>query len=309
MKIAFLGTPDFAIPSLTMLYQRGHTLHIFTQPDRPAGRHGEVTPPPTKAFAVKNGLPVSQFERIRNPEGVAALRSFAPDLMITAAFGQLLSPENLAIAPYGCINVHGSLLPKYRGAAPIQWAMINGETITGVTTMMTNAGMDTGDILLSDAVAIQPDETAGELFIRLSRLGAETLARTLDALENGTLRRTPQDEAKATRCSMLKKEDGKLDFSQTALQLHNRVRGTNPWPGAYALLAGEPIKIWKTTMPMRTDFTEHAPGVCLTPDDRRLFVQCADDPIEILELQSPGGRRQDAASFLRGHNLHRKRFA
>lgn len=308
MRIAFLGTPDFAIPSLSMLYHEGYDLHVFTQPDRPVGRHGTLAPPPTKAFAVSHGIPVSQFERIRNPEGVAALRAFCPDLMVTAAFGQMLSPENLSIPTYGCFNVHGSLLPKYRGAAPIQWAIIHGETITGITTMLTNEGMDTGDILLSDAVAILPDETAGELFNRLSVLGAQTLKRTIDSFAAGTLRRTPQDESKASKCRMLKKEDGKLDFSQTAQQLHNRVRGTNPWPGAYAMLNDEPIKIWKTTLPVRTDFDERPAGCCILPNNRRILVQCGDEPIEILELQAPGGKRQDAESYLRGHDLTGKQF-
>ena len=168
MRIAFLGTPEFALPSLDMLQKSGHTLAVFTQPDRPVGRHATLTPPPTKAYALSHGIPVYQFEKIRLPEGVAALSAFEPDLMVTAAFGQLLSAENLAIAKYGCINVHGSLLPKYRGAAPIQWAIIDGETETGITTMMTAIGMDTGDILLVDRLTIDPDETAGELIERMA---------------------------------------------------------------------------------------------------------------------------------------------
>ena len=183
MKIAFLGTPDFAIPSLDMLFCEGHSLAVFTQPDRPVGRHAVLTPPPTKAYAQERGIPVFQFEKIRLPDGVQALREFAPDLMVTAAFGQILSAENLSIPKFGCINVHGSLLPKYRGAAPIQWAIINGESETGITTMMTDIGMDTGDILLVDRIAIDPDETAGELFERMAILGAETLRQTIAALE------------------------------------------------------------------------------------------------------------------------------
>ena len=203
MKIAFLGTPTFALPSLQMLLEQGHALHVFTQPDRPVGRHKTLTPPPVKAFATEHQIPVSQFERIRSAEGLAALSAFAPDLMVTAAFGQLLSAENLAVPKLGCINVHGSLLPKYRGAAPIQWAVVNGERETGVTTMMTDIGMDTGDILLCDRTPIGENETAGELYDRLSVLGAATLARTLDALQRGTLQRIPQNEAEATTCPML----------------------------------------------------------------------------------------------------------
>jgi methionyl-tRNA formyltransferase len=278
MRIAFLGTPDFALPSLEMLYKSGHELAVFTQPDRPVGRHAALTPPPTKVFALKHDLPVFQFEKIRLPEGVAALKSFAPDLMVTAAFGQILSAENLAIPKYGCINVHGSLLPKYRGAAPIQWAIIDGKTTTGITTMIT----------------------AGELFDRLAVLGAETLRRTIESLSAGTLTRTPQDDSQATRCPMLKKEHGKLDFSQSAQSVHNRVRGTNPWPGAYALLDGIPLKIHKTC---KTDASlgEAQPGTLKQDGKTSLFVRCGDGWLEIMELQAAGSKRMLAADFLKGH--------
>lgn len=307
MKIAFLGTPDFALPSLDMLFQCGHELAVFTQPDRPVGRHAALQPPATKVFALEHGLPVYQFEKIRLPEGVAALKSFAPDLMVTAAFGQLLSAENLSIPKYGCINVHGSLLPKYRGAAPIQWAVINGETETGVTTMMTDVGMDTGDILLSDRVAIGENETAGELFDRLAVLGAATLRRTIDALTAGTLTRTPQDESAATKCPMLKKEHGKLDFGKSAQSVHNRVRGTNPWPGAYALLDGKPLKIHKTLCSsINISFEDMEIGYLLDLSKRQLFVRCGDGWLEILELQTAGSKRMPAADFLIGHAMEGK---
>ena len=305
MKIAFLGTPEFALPSLDMLFQSGHELGVFTQPDRPVGRHAVLTPPPTKVYALERGIPVFQFEKIRLPEGVQALKSFAPDLMVTAAFGQILSAENLAVPKYGCINVHGSLLPKYRGAAPIQWAVINGETETGITTMMTDVGMDTGDILLVDRVAIGENETAGELFERLSVLGAETLSRTIAALESGTLVRTPQDEYQATKCPMLKKEHGKIDFSKTAREVHNLVRGTNPWPGAFALLEGEPLKLHVTRM-TGCDFGS-APFGSLKGDAKTgLFVLCADGWLEILELQASGSKRMSAKDFVKGHPLDGK---
>jgi len=305
MRIAFLGTPEFALPSLDMLQQSGHTLAVFTQPDRPVGRHATLTPPPTKAYALQRDIPVYQFEKIRLPEGVAALKAFAPDLMVTAAFGQLLSAENLSIPKLGCINVHGSLLPKYRGAAPIQWAIIDGETQTGITTMMTDIGMDTGDILLVDHLAIEPDETSGELFERMSVLGAETLRRTIDALEAGTLVRTPQDESQATKCPMLKKEHGKLDFSLSAAAVHNRVRGTNPWPGAYALLDGEPLKIHKTS---KTDqpIDDEPNGILKGNAKLGLFVRCADGWLEILELQATGGKRLNAKDYLLGRSLEGK---
>ena len=305
MRIAFLGTPEFALPSLEMLRTSGHTLAVFTQPDRPVGRHATLTPPPTKAYALEHGIPFYQFEKIRLPEGVAALKEFAPDLMITAAFGQLLSAENLAIPRLGCINVHGSLLPKYRGAAPIQWAIIDGETETGITTMMTAIGMDTGDILLVDKIAIDPDETAGELFERMAILGAETLRRTITALEAGTLVRIPQDESQATKCPMLKKEHGKLDFSQSAASIHNRVRGTNPWPGAYALLGDEVLKIHKT---QKTDHAigEEPLGILKGSAKSGLFVRCADGWLEIVELQATGGKRMRAKDYLLGRSLEGK---
>ena len=305
MRIAFLGTPEFALPSLDMLYQGGHTLAVFTQPDRPVGRHATMTPPATKAYALDHGIPVFQFEKIRLPEGVQALKDFAPDLMVTAAFGQLLSAENLAIPKHGCINVHGSLLPKYRGAAPIQWAIINGETETGITTMMTDIGMDTGDILLVDRLKIDPDETAGELFSRMAVLGAETLQKTIAALEAGKLARTPQDEAQATKCPMLKKEHGKLDFSQTAQANHNRVRGTNPWPGAYALLDSEPLKIHQTRL-TNAPVGDEEIGILKGNAKSGLFVRCADGWLEILELQSVGGKRLDAKNYLAGKTLEGK---
>lgn len=308
MKIAFLGTPEFALPSLDMLYQSSHELGVFTQPDRPVGRHAVLTPPPTKAYALEHGIPVFQFEKIRLPEGVESLKAFAPDLMVTAAFGQILSAENLAIPKYGCINVHGSLLPKYRGAAPIQWAIINGETETGITTMMTDVGMDTGDILLVDRVAINENETAGELFERLSALGAETLKRTIVALEAGTLVRIPQDESQATKCPMLKKEHGKIDFNKTAREVHNLVRGTNPWPGAYALLDGEPLKIHSTLL-SGFDFGSAQQGALKGDAKSGLFVRCADGWLEITELQASGSKRMNAKDFLKGHPLEGKILA
>lgn len=308
MKIAFLGTPEFALPSLDMLVQSGHELGVFTQPDRPVGRHAVLTPPPTKAYAQEHGLPVFQFEKIRLPEGLEALKAFAPDLMVTAAFGQILSAVNLAIPKYGCINVHGSLLPKYRGAAPIQWAVINGETETGITTMMTDVGMDTGDILLADRVSIGENETAGELFQRLSVLGAETLKRTIAALEAGTIVRTPQDESQATKCPMLKKEHGKIDFGKTAREVHNLVRGTNPWPGAYAFLDGEPLKVHETLL-CNCDLGS-APAGALRGDAKTgLYVRCLDGWLEIAELQASGSKRMNGKDFLKGHPLEGKILA
>ncbi|MBE5784240.1 MAG: methionyl-tRNA formyltransferase [Clostridiales bacterium] len=305
MRIAFLGTPDFALPSLKMLIKEGHTLHVFTQPDKPVGRKAVMTPPPVKKLALEHGIPVFQCEKIRMEEGCEALRDFAPDLMVTAAFGQILSAENLSIPKCGCINVHGSILPKYRGAAPIQWAVINGEKETGVTTMMTDAGLDTGDILLVKKTPIGENETAGELFDRLAELGAELLKETIEALEAGMLVRTPQNEAEATKCGMLKKEDGHVDFDRGMQYVHDRVRGMNPWPGAFAYCDGEVIKLWKTK---KTDLpSTSVPGKCIAADPKKgLFVDAGDGVIEILELQFPGAKRMDAKTALRGHDLSGK---
>lgn len=302
MKIAFLGTPEFALPSLQMLVDEGHELAVFTQPDRPKGRHGDLTPSPVKELAHRYGLPVYQFEKIRMPEGIAALKAFAPDLMVTAAFGQILSRENLDIPVHGCINVHGSLLPKYRGAAPVQWAVINGETVTGVTTMLTDVGLDTGDMLLKRETEIGPEETSGELMERLSFIGAELLRETIFALQNGTLAREKQNEAEATKCQLLKKEHGKADFTKTAREVHNLVRGVTPWPGAYAFLGGEPVKLHKTRltgMPKKG-----AVGECaVASPEEGLFVNAADELVEILELQFAGGKRMEASAALRGRAL------
>ncbi|HWS29073.1 MAG TPA: methionyl-tRNA formyltransferase [Clostridia bacterium] len=305
MRIAFLGTPEFALPSLQMLVDAGHEVALFTQPDRPKGRHGELTPPPTKVLAVNCGLPVYQFEKIRLPEGVAALRAFAPDLMVTAAFGQILSKENLDIPRYGCINVHGSLLPKYRGAAPVQWAVINGETVTGVTTMLTDVGLDTGDMLLKRAVEIGSEETGGELMERLSIVGAELLKETIEKLQAGTLEREKQNEAEATKCPMLKKEHGKVDFTRSAKEVHDLVRGVTPWPGAYAFLEDETVKLHKTRL--TGSKASDTAGTCVA-ENERLFVNAADERIEILELQFAGGKRMAAEAALRGRSLTGKAF-
>ncbi len=303
MRIAFLGTPEFALPSLQALIDRGDTLAVFTQPDRPVGRKAVLTPPPVKVLAERHGIPVCQFEKIRSREGVEALIAFAPDLVVTAAFGQLLSAKNLAIPRFGTINVHGSLLPKYRGASPIQSAIIAGESETGVTTMMTDIGMDTGDILLKEATPIDPDETYEQLSGRLSELGADLLLKTLAALESGTLTPIPQDPGEATVCHMLTKEDGHIDCTKSRRAVHDLVRGTNPWPCAFALLDGQPLKIFETK---RTEETfSDTPGT-LRERSGRLYLCCADGALEIVSLQASGKKRMDAATFLRGCTLDGK---
>ena len=308
MKIAFLGTPDFALPSLKMLYERGDDIVVFTQPDKPVGRKAIMTAPPVKKLALEYGLDVFQFDKIRSEEGLAALKDADPELMVTAAFGQILSKENLSVPRYGCINVHGSLLPKYRGAAPIQWAVINGEEKTGVTTMLTDIGLDKGDILLERETEIGKDETAGELFDRLAEMGAELLKETIEKLERNELEPKKQNDAEATKCSMIKKEHGHIDFSKSEKAIHDLVRGMNPWPCAYAMLEGEAVKIWRTRR-IPTKKTGSKAGSILCADKQNgLIVKCGDGDIEILELQFPGSKRMSAQAAMLGHELVGKVF-
>ena len=327
MKIAFMGTPEFAVPSLKMLINEGHELIVITQPDRPKNRGHCFAMPPIKLLAMDNGIPVYQLERIKDKEGVDCLKEFKPDLMVTAAFGQMLSQEILDIPKYGCINVHGSLLPKYRGAAPIQWAIINGETVTGVTTMMTNIGMDTGDILFSEETPIGEEETYGELYLRLSLIGAQVLKRTIAALLDGSLVRIPQDESKASRCRMIKKEDALVDFSKSAGEIKNLIRGLNPAPAAYTMIDGQRLKLYKAevceegkisekgmlnescvgydeTKTDQTDGNALAVGECVIASSKQgFFVRTGDGLIEITELQFENSKRMSAKAALNGKKL------
>ncbi len=303
MRIAFLGTPEFALPSLRMLIEYDHDIIVFTQPNRPKGRKRLMCEPPVKAEASKLGLPVLQFDRIKDHDSVAELRKFGPDVMVTAAFGQILSGEILQIPKHGCINVHGSLLPKYRGAAPIQSAIIAGERKTGITTMLTDIGLDTGDILLMSELDIYPDETAGELSERLAVLGAAVLRDTLERLQSGELIAVPQDSLKATKCGRIEKENARIDFNKPSVEIHNLVRGMNPDPCAYAMLGGEPLNIWRTKLCQAGNLAAHA-GECFIADPKKgLFVATADGLIEVTELQFRGAKRMDAKAALNGRNL------
>lgn len=303
MRIAFFGTPEFAVPTLRALAKENHTLAVFTQPDRPVGRKAILTPPPVKAVALELGLPVYQFEKIRSPEGVAAIRAFSPDLYAVVAFGQLFSEENLSIPPLGAINVHGSLLPLYRGASPMQQTVIDGQAMAGVSTMKLVKRMDAGDVLLTAQTPLGENETFGELSVRLADMGADLFIETLHALEAGTLTPHPQQEEQATYCKMLTRESGKINILAPRQTIHNLVRGTNPWPGAYALVGEEKLKIWRTRLSFR-ECPEQVPlGGLFGNANEGLFLKCRDGALEIMELQAPGGKKLEGKTFLRGKNI------
>jgi len=299
IRTVFMGTPEFALPTLEGLLAAGlPVIGVYTQPDRPSGRGKQLTPPPVKQLAGSQGLPVFQPLKLRLPEVVAQLQELAPDLIVVVAYGQILPKSVLDIPRYGCINVHASLLPRWRGAAPINHAIMAGESETGVTTMYMDVGLDTGDMLIKRATPIGPLETAGDLHDRLAQLGREAMAETLTRLCAGTLVREPQDDALSCYAPMLKKEHGCLDWARPAMELHNLVRGLDPWPGAYTCFAGEPLKLART----RPSDAGHAgaPGTVLGVDADGLRIACGQGVLSVGELQLPGRKRLSAADFLRG---------
>ncbi len=297
-----MGTPEFAVPSLTALCDAGYdVVGVFTQPDRPKGRGNKVVFSPVKEEAVKRGIPVFQPQRIRK-DGVEALRTLTPDLCVTAAFGQILSQEILDIPTHGTINVHASILPRHRGSAPINWAILQGDATVGVTTMMTDKGIDTGDMLLKAETPYQPGETAGELTLRLSRLGAELLITTVRALEAGTLQRIPQDEAAMTYDPMLTKEMGIIDWTRPAAEIVNRIHGLNPWPGCTTVMPGGEgrLKILRA----ETAPGSGAPGAILVADPKAgLVIAAGQEALRVTQLQAPGGKPMNAKDYLRGHPM------
>lgn len=297
MRIVFMGTPDFAVPSLEALLRRRHEIAaVYTQPDKPKGRGHKLLPPPVKALALERGLSVCQPTTLRSEEAVEALRALAPELIVVAAYGKILPPDVLHIPKYGCINVHGSLLPKYRGAAPIQWAVLNGEKTSGVTIQRMAEGIDTGDMLAKAETGIGPDETSGELFDRLMVLGAELLVDTIDKLD--TLVPEPQDEALATYAPMIQKEMGAVDWTQPAQAVHNLVRGLNPWPAAYFSIDGKRMKLYRTQVVR----AQGMPGT-LTVLDGEMTVFCGADAVRLTELQPENGKRMRGSDYLRGHPI------
>jgi methionyl-tRNA formyltransferase len=298
MRIVFMGTPEFAVPTLVRIAGAGHKVAlVVTQPDRPKGRGGKLAPPPVKEAALRLGLAVLQPERVRRPEVVELLRALATDAMVVVGYGQIIPQSIIDLPRHGIINVHASLLPRYRGAAPVQWAVANGDTVTGVTTMRINAGLDTGDMLLKYETAIGAEENALELGARLSVAGAELLVETLAALEAGTLQPIPQNDAEATLAPILKKEDGLVDWSAPAEAIARRARGFLPWPGAWTWFRGQMFHIWRARP------AGSGAGTCgaLTVERKRLLVQCGEGTrLELLEVQQEGRKRMNAEAFLNG---------
>ena len=299
MNIIFLGTPDFAVPALKAIIASRHkVLAAVTQPDKPVGRKQEITPSPVKIAAENNGIKVLQYNKIRL-EGVNDLKALNADIMVTCAYGQILSQEIIDICPKGIINIHASLLPKYRGAAPIQYAVLNGDKETGVTVMQTEAGIDTGDILAVSKTAIGENETAGELFDRLSEIGAELIVKTLDKIENGEIIPIKQDSSKASNVKMIKKENAEIDFTKTDKTVFDFVRGMNPWPVAYTFLNGKLLKIYKVE---KSDKNGEA-GTVINSDIGGITVACGNGSVIIKELQLEGGKRMSAHEFLLGRKI------
>jgi len=300
MRLVFLGTPAFAVPTLERMVAAGHqVVEAVTQPDRPRGRGRQLAASPVKEAALRLGIPVYQPERVRRPEAVEHLRALAPEAMVVVGYGQIIPQSVIDLAPRGIINVHASLLPKYRGAGPIQWAIANGETRTGVTTMRIDAGLDTGEMLLKAETEIGPEENAVELGLRLAEMGAGLLVRTLEGLVDGSIVGEKQDNAQATYAPLLKKEDGAIDWSRPAQEIHNRVRGLQPWPGASTTFRGQPLHVWRSRV------ADAGPGG--TPGAvrsvRPLAVQCGSGALELVEVQMEGRKRVPAGDFANGQRL------
>ena len=300
-RVIFMGTPEFAVPCLAALHETCEVIGVITQPDKPRGRGQKLMPPPVKAWAEAHDLPVWQPAKIKTEEFTAQLEAMKPDLMVVVAFGQILSQRILDIPAYGCINVHASLLPRYRGAAPMQWCVINGEEKTGVTTMFMDAGLDTGDMLLTRELAIGPDMTLEEVHDGLMAMGSQVLIETLERLSDGTLQRIPQT-GESNYAPMLTKETGHIDWTKPAADVHNLVRGLNSWPGAYTALDGAKYKIWRTH---RTGEPATAEAGTIVKADKKdgLLVAAGDELLGILELQAPGKKKMRATDYLNGHGI------
>ena len=301
MRIIFMGTPDFAVPCLQAMLDAGHQVcGVFTQPDKPKGRGYTLTPPPVKELALRHGLEVFQPNTLRDGEAAKIIAEKQPELIVVVAYGKILPKEILDLPPYGCVNVHASLLPKYRGAAPIQWSVINGDPVTGVTTMYMAEGLDTGDMLLQAETPIDPEETAGQLHDRLAQMGAKLMVETAAALEAHTVQRRAQDDSLSCYAEMLHKGLSKIDWSKPAQTVHNLVRGLSPWPVASTVYHGKVLKIHKTAV---NPEIRGAAGVIIEKNGR-YFVCCGEGAVELLTVQYEGGKRMAGQDFFRGHPLH-----
>lgn len=302
MRIVFMGTPDFSVGALEALIEAGHDIvAVVTQPDKKKGRGGQMQMTPVKEVALKHNLTVYQPVKARDEEFVTLLREIAPDVIVVIAFGQILPKSILEIAPYGCINIHASLLPKYRGAAPIQWAVIDGEEKTGVTTMQMNEGIDTGDILETIEVVIDKKETGGSLFEKLSDVGAKLIVQTLKHAEEGTLHPVAQDDSKSNYVKMLTKELGNMDFTKSAKELERLIRGLNPWPSAYTKFRGKTLKIWDADV-NETEI-DGKPGEIVKVEKDGFYVKTGKGCLKILELQLEGKKRMATDAFLLGYKI------
>ena len=299
MRVVFFGTPDFAVPSLRALATEHDVVAVFTQPDRPKGRGNKLAESPVKSAAASLGITVHQPERVRRPPNLELLQSLTADLMVVVGYGQIIPQSIIDLPKYGILNVHASLLPKYRGAAPIQWAIANGEKRTGITIMQIDAGLDTGDMLLAHLLAIEPDETAPELSSRLAPLGADLLLEAIRGISAGSIHPEKQNDAEATLAPILKKEDGLIDWHRLANEIYNRLRGFTPWPGAYTIFRGNRLSIVRARP--AHDIHGPAPGH-MRQERRRLLIGCGGGTaLEILEVQLAGKNRMSAEAFLNGY--------
>ncbi len=304
MRIVFMGTPDFSVPALEALVKGGHqVIAAVTQPDKPKGRGKAVLMTPVKEKALEMGIPVYQPVKVREPEFVKTLADLAPDVIVVVAFGQILPKSILEIPRYGCVNIHASLLPKYRGAAPIQWAVIDGEKETGVTTMFMNEGLDTGDMLEKEVVPLDPKETGGSLHDKLSAVGGRLILSTLKGLEDGTLKGTPQTDEGSCYAKMLKKSLGDIDWTMGGAAIERLIRGLNPWPSAYTSLHGKTLKIWDADVTDREYGVE--PGTVAEVSKDQLIIQTGKGSLSVRSLQLEGKKRMDIQDFLRGYSLEK----
>ncbi len=299
MRVVFMGSPDFAVPCLRALVTKHDVALVVSQPDKPAGRGAQLTAPAVKVAALELGLPIAQPKSARNGELEAALRESGAELAVVVAYGKILPKGVLEALPRGCINVHGSLLPKYRGAAPIQWSVINGDAETGVCIMQLDEGMDTGPVLLERRIPIDPEETSGELFERLAPLGAGALMDAIDEIAAGRMRLHPQDHSQATHAAMLTKADGAIDFTQPAHNVAARIRGVDPWPGAQASLRGATVKLFRA----KPTVGGGAPGTVIAINEGGVHVATADGAVLIRDIQAPGRKRMHAQRFAAGRGI------